>query len=339
MDVHGTKLARTLFSIVFRKMTWSGEAFVKSRCRINSTVGFHFMSKRTFVTSIVLILLTPAFVGAASGRLCFTRGDYIFLQEPNGRIKRLAKGYEPSISPDGRTIAFVSSKGENLNIDSHVKLIDLRTGSVRGIPTLDPFQSLSAVWSPDGRFLAVDVVMNQKRELATVNLQSGEICVIPTNFNLSYAWLNSWGADNSIVLNALEYVYQIALDGHVVRKLSTTELFADLNIASSSRFSISRDGRFLLFNGGMVPDDVGIASIYLYDLTNRHLSRITPDNLGALDASWLPSGREIIFAGYWKGRYKPKTSIPYWGVYKVSVDGKSPMLLVRDGENPSYSPG
>src|SRR5436190_2055715 len=154
------------------------------------------MTMRRFITSIALLLVAPAIAFAAGGRLCFTRGDYIFLREPNGRIKRLVKGYAPNISPDGQTIAFVSIKGENLNLDSHVKLIDLRTGRVRGIPTLDPLQSLSAVWSPDGRYLAVDVVMNHKRELATVNLHSGEICVIPTDLSLLYTWLNSWGEDN-----------------------------------------------------------------------------------------------------------------------------------------------
>jgi Tol biopolymer transport system component len=116
------------------------------------------MSNRRFLTSILLLLLTCPIVAAAGGRLCFTRGDYVFLQEPNGRIKRLVKGYEPSISSDGQTIAFVSIKGENLNLDSHVKLINLGTGRVRGIPTLDPFQSLSVVWSPDGRYLAVDAL-------------------------------------------------------------------------------------------------------------------------------------------------------------------------------------
>jgi Tol biopolymer transport system component len=297
------------------------------------------MTMPRFITSIALLLVAQAIALAAGGRICFTRGDYIFLREPNGRIKRLVKGYAPNISPDGQTIAFVSIKGENLNLDSHVKLIDLRTGKVRGIPTLDPLQSLSAVWSPDGRSLAVDAVMNQKRELATVNLNSGEICIIRANLNLSYVWLNSWGEDNLLVLNALEYVYQIALDGHVVRKLSVNDLFSALNIASSSRFSVSRDGRFLLFNGGMVPDDVGIASIYLYDLTNGRLTRLTPDNLGALNPRWLPSGNEIIFAGYVKGRYKPKTGIPYWGIYKISVDAKTTTMLVPNGENPSYSPG
>lgn len=278
-------------------------------------------------------------VGAAGGRLCFTRGDHVFVREPNGRIKRLVKGYEPTISPDGRTIAFVSITGHNFNLDCHVKLIDLQTGKVRGIPTLDSFQSAAPVWSPDGRRLAVQLLMNQKTAIATVEVRSGEIYLIPTDPQLSYGGLNSWADESSIVLNALDHVYQVALDGHIVRTLSVHDLFANLNIGSDTRFSISPDGRFLLFNGGMVPDDVGIASIYLYDLTNARLLRLTPDNLGAYDPRWLASGKEIIFAGYVKGRYKPKTSIPYWGIYKMSIDGKNRTILVRDGERPSYSSG
>jgi Tol biopolymer transport system component len=295
------------------------------------------MTKLALLASILLMLLAPLTSTAVGGRLCFTRGDYVFVKEPNGRIKRLVKGYAPSISPDGRTIAFVTIKGLVLNYDSHVKLIDIQTGNIRGIATLDALQSFSPAWSPDGRSLAVDVVMNHKRQIATVNLQSGEIRVIPTDFNLSYTWLNSWSEENSLVLNTLDYVYQLALDGRVVRRLSVHDLFANLNIGSDSHFSISRDGRFLLFNGGMVPDDVGIASIYLYNLRTGQVSRLTHDNLGAADPRWLPSGKEIIFAGYVKGRYKPHTSIPYWGIYRISVDKKTTTLLVPDGENPSYS--
>src|ERR1700687_2737256 len=149
------------------------------------------MSKHTFLRSVLLLLLMPLIVAATGERLCFTRGDYVFLREPNGQIKRLVKGYNPSISPDGRTVAFVTITGNGSNLDSHVKLIDIHTGKVRGISTLDALQSLSAIWSPDGHYLAVDVVMNHKRELATANLHSGEICVIPTNLDLSYVWLNS----------------------------------------------------------------------------------------------------------------------------------------------------
>src|SRR5436190_20295953 len=69
------------------------------RGRVNSNVGFHPMRTRTLLTSIGILLLVASAKAATGGRLCFTRGDYVFIQESNGRITRLVKGYEPNISP------------------------------------------------------------------------------------------------------------------------------------------------------------------------------------------------------------------------------------------------
>ena len=296
------------------------------------------MSTRTFVISIVLLLLTPAIATAARGRLCFTRGDYIFIQEPNGRIKRLVKGYEPNISPDGQTIAFVTSKGEWPNSDSHVNVFDIQTGNARSISTLNAFQSFHPLWSPDGRQLAVQIIIDNKSAFATVDPWTDDYCVIPSNLQSEFTWLNSWMPDgNSVILNNLEHVYQLALDGQMVRKLSIRELFGNVSVSSLTRFSFSTDGRFLMFNSSMVPDDVGIASIYLWDIGAQRLTRLTSDSIGALDPRWLASGDEIIFTGYVKGHYKPRSCIPYYRIYKISLKAKTPMILVRDGEDASFS--
>ena len=296
------------------------------------------MNKRALVTSIALLLLVPAIVAGAVGRLCFTRGDYIFIQEPNGRIRRLVKGYQPNISPDGQTIAFVASTGEWPKSESHVNLLDVKSGSARPISTLSSFQSFHPLWSPDGRQLAVQLAIDHKPAFATVDPRTGDYHLIPSNLKSDYIWLNSWTSNgSSIVLNDLEYVYDLALDGHVIKQLSIRELFGNVDISSLTRFSFSTDGKLLLFNSAMVPDDVGIASLYLWDIDAQRLSRLTSDRIGALDPKWLPAGDHIIFTGYVKGDYKPKTRIPYYRIYKVSVSGKAPTILVRDAENASYS--
>jgi len=105
------------------------------------------------------------------------------------------------------------------------------------------------------------------------------------------------------------------LDGHIIKQLSIRELFGNLIISSMTQFSFSTDGRFLLFNSSVVPDDVGIASLYLWDIGAQRLSRLTSDPLAALDPKWLPAGDQIIFTGYVKGQ----------------------TILVRHAENPSYS--
>lgn len=296
------------------------------------------MSKRIVLTSILLLWPAASVLAVNEGRLCFTRGDYVFVQEPNGRPRRLVKGYQPSISPDGNIIAFVVAQGEWPKSESHVSLIDIQTGKVRAISTLNPFNSFRPLWSPDGGRLAVQLVMNQTPGFAIVDATSENLYVIPANLQLEFGWLNSWTADGkSIVLNSLEHVYQVALDGHVIRKLAMRELVGAVDISSLSRFSFSPDGRFLLFNSAMVPDDVGIASIYLYDLRARRLSRLTSDHLGALDPQWLPSGNEIVFTGYIKGRYKPRSRIPSYRIYRISINGKNPRMIIRDAEDASYS--
>lgn len=296
------------------------------------------MSKRALVTSIALLLFAPAIVAGAMGRLCFTRGDYIFIREPNGRIRRLVKGYDPSISPDGQTIAFVAVTGKWPNPESHVNLLDIQSGNAGPISTLDRFESFHPLWSPDGGQLAVQLVIDHKPAFATVDPRTGEHQIIPSNLKLDFIWLNSWTpSGTSIVLNDLEYVYDLALDGHIIRKLSIRELFGHRDISSITRFSFSRDGRFLLFNSSVVPDDVGIASLYVWDTEAQRLSQITTEPIAALDPKWLPAGDQIIFTGYVKGHYKPKTSIPYHHIYKVSVNGKTPTILVRNAQNASYS--
>lgn len=286
---------------------------------------------------LMILVITPSVVAASEGRICFTRGDYIFIRESNGGTKRLVKGYSPRISPDGRTVAFVEVKGELLKSESHVRLIDIQTGKVRTLSKLNQFKSFSPVWSPDGRKLAVEVVMGNLVEVAIVDATSEELYVIPANLRLEFIWLNSWTADGrSIVLNSLEHVYQVRLDGQVLRKLAIRDLFGTLIISSESRFSFSPDGRFLLFNTSMVPDDVGISAIYRYDFANERLSRLTSDPLGGRDPQWL-TDKEIVFTGYVKGRYKPKSCVPYYRIYRMSGNGKNRRVVIRDAENASYS--
>jgi len=296
------------------------------------------MNNRIIFGPILVLLLAPSIFAATTGRLCFTRGAYIFVREPNGVTKRVVKGRQPNISPDGKTIAFVTGKGELLKSESHVHLIDIQTGKLREISSLTPYDSFGPLWSPDGRRLAVQLVMDQKGALATVDPRTGDFCVIPANLPRELTWLNSWTPDgNSLVLNDLEYVYQLTLSGQVLRSLSIKEMLGDVVISSQTGFSFSPDGRFLLFDSAMVPDDVGIASIYLYNFTSGGLSRLTSDRLGALDPQWIPGGTEIIFTGYVKGRYKLKSSLPYYAIYRISADGKNLTMIMRNAENASYA--
>jgi WD40 repeat protein len=271
-----------------------------------------------------------------SWRICFVRGDQIFVREPDGRTSFVVKGQTPSLSPDGRIIAFTSVKGTRRS-ESQVNLIDIETGRIFQPSGLKRYHSFRPIWSPDGRKLAVQVVGDDKAAFAIVDPFSEDLVLLAMP-EVEYFNLSSWTADGkSIVVNTLDHVYQIALDGKVLRQLAFKDLFGSLLMSSESQFSFSRNGKLLLFSTSMVPEDVGVPGIYLYDLDNKRLVRITSDRLGGLYPQWRFSENEIMFTGFIKGKYKPGTVIPYFNIYLTSLAVKKPQLLIRNAEEASYA--
>lgn len=86
-----------------------------------------------------------------SGRLVFqgTRGGTIYVYDlSTGALRPLTGGFDPAISPDGRTVAFTRIGGEQ-----GLYLIDIDGRNERRIFTGDESPRAPA-WSPDGRWIA-----------------------------------------------------------------------------------------------------------------------------------------------------------------------------------------
>ena len=83
--------------------------------------------------------------------------DLYRLSTADGAVRRLtwsedASESAPAYSPDGETIAFVSSRGERDH--AQLWLMPVSGGEARELTAL-PFDLADPVWSPDGRFVAV----------------------------------------------------------------------------------------------------------------------------------------------------------------------------------------
>ena len=161
----------------------------------------------------------------------------------------------PSLSPDGRFVAFLSEK-DLFSVDlfmanAQTGEIIRRLSSANSDPHIDALRYIdsSGAWSPDSRFFAYVVVAK---------------------------------GDNQLVIVRSD-------DGAVTRRVS----FADREDGPGAitNPAWSPDGRYIAFSG----TDGGISDLYVYDLESDDLLQLTDDKYADLQPTWSPDGSTIAF--------------------------------------------
>ena len=106
------------------------------------------------------------------GSVYYDLYNYDLKKKKEKRITKFARAYNPSISPDGKRLAYVSGKDGTsnlyiMNLDSSdsVQLTDYSNGE----------ELFAAHWSPDGRMMAFDYLTDHGRNLALYHLDDSSI--------------------------------------------------------------------------------------------------------------------------------------------------------------------
>ena len=133
------------------------------------------------------------------------------------------------------------------------------------------------------------------------------------------------------------------LDGTKMRKLNG-DLLASWEIAkiipktdmdSSKRFSVCQDGKKMLIDVNMDEEDSlkdwegPPPATWLFDIPSGKATRLTPKKSYASDSCWLTDSEFLLVDADKVG----KTS----SIYRISIDGGIPRLLIRNGADPSVS--
>lgn len=295
--------------------------------------------KKILFLICLLFLSSEVLAQSNISKICFQRDDFIYVQDTaTKQAKRVVRGVDPFMSPDGKQIAYT----ENLNTNTPnriVKVIDLATNKTRSFKSLAKFTHYGPVWSPDGKWIALHVFREEGNEfnwvIGLVNPETGEWKNLTANIK-GDVFLSSWTADSqSVIGHNLDEVYQVDLNGKEIKRLKVETVAGGNDIDSSNLFFLSSDGKQLIFNAS-IPEDADpedlVVAIFSYDFETKKVKRLTPLTIVATNPNMLPSG-EITFNGYpaksRKGTYK---------LYKMPLAGSAkPELLLANASEGSFA--
>ena len=228
----------------------------------------------------------------------------------------------PSISPDGKYVAFLSERA----MDVEIWLADAQSGEVirrlqKGTAFDAHFQSLrfinsAGTWAPDSKRFAFSAQKGGEDVLVVLDVDRSAILLETTIPNVGEIATPSWSPDGRTIVfsgiaGGISDLYAYDMETRNTRRL-TDDLYANLHP------SFSPDGRSIAFVTDQGPGtdlanlQFGDYRIALIDATGgpvRPLGGMAGDNINPV---WARDGRSLYFVSN-------RSGIP--NVYRVEVDG------------------
>ena len=295
---------------------------------------------RQFFVAICFCIVFSAMITAAQRKIAYDRNGKIFVADVDGtHSKKIAEGSWPEISPDGKRVA-LNTEGDAKNRggpERHIAIADVANGKVAVVPNIPSDNCFGPVWSPDGKQLAFSIMTDNAWQLGLVNADgSGFRLVKNAELKPGAFGAPEWARDGkSIFCHDLDNIYHIDLDGNVLKKWELSKILTDASMNSGCRLSISPDGNSLLMDVDCGSEherknwDGPQPAIEKLDVTADKAVRIT----GRDDYVWQPfwlSPNEFLCI-------MQKENENRASIYRMSLDGKNPKLVVKHARTPTAS--
>src|SRR6266496_1704203 len=291
-------------------------------------------AKRLFTTrnlAVMALIVTGVF-----GSLFLYRSHLLRSKAPEPSISlavtSVGEKYSPSLSPDGKQLAFAWNGGNGPCFSIYVKLI----GTEEPLRlTKQESVDYNPVWSPDGRYIAFCRIQKGETGIYIIpTLGGAERKVRDTHWEerefyevFWYFGRLSWSPDGKLLAfsdrtsgNEPTSIFLLSLDSFAVRRITSPGLPGDYNPV------FSPDGQTLAFNRG----SQGVTSVYTVAVAGGEEHRLITGPQYGWGLAWTPDGRDIVFA---KARWLAKSG---W-LWKISRHGNDPERLQfgQDGTEPS----
>ena len=289
---------------------------------------------------LFVCLAFSAISNAAPRKIAYAQGENVFVADVDGKhAKKIVGGALPEISPDGARIAF-NTEGDAKNrpgLERHIAVADVATGKVTVLPNIPSDNCFGPVWSPDGKQLAFSIMADKAWHLGLVNADgSGFRFLKNADLRPEAFGAPEWARDGkSIFCHDLDNIYQIDLDGNVLKKWELAKILTDASMNSGDRLSVSPDGKALLMDVDTGSEherknwDGPQPAIEKLDLSGDKAVRVTGKDDFIWEPFWLSANEFLCII--------QKENENQASIYRMSLDGKNPKLLVKHARTPSAS--
>jgi len=280
------------------------------------------------------------FSDAAQRKIAFEHRENIFVADIDGtHQKKIANGALPEISPDGTRVAFNTEADAKTRPgpERHIAVANLSNGKVTVLKYIPSDNCFGPVWSPDGSKLAFSIMADKEWQLGLVNADGSGFHFVKNAALKSDAFgAPEWSRDGkSIFCHDLDNIYQIDLDGNILKKWELSKILTDASMNGGDRLSISPDGNLLLMDVDCGSEherknwDGPQPAIEKFDVAGEKAARITGKDDFVWEPFWL-SNDEFLCILQKENENEPS-------IYRMSLDGTNPKLLVKHARTPSVS--
>lgn len=264
--------------------------------------------------------------------------------------------HEARLSPDGNTVAYVTSRTLEESAQEFLELAIVELSTGRGREVKFSGRVTYPRWSPDGSRLGFIGVEENSSRIYLADLSANVITAL-TAVEYQVQGPFSWSPDGlSIALTAvrsrhIEDIHQNTHGPEDFRRINSrvfrsegqgyiddltpsiyiadvrrgTINLLELDKAVAIRPAFSPCGRRILFMGSDAPIPYSEAfrkgvKLLTAELADGHVVEVLDDSWSISEAGWSPSGERIVFAG----AYKSDLTVPTMGLWVVNRNGSNP---------------
>jgi dipeptidyl aminopeptidase/acylaminoacyl peptidase len=184
----------------------------------------------------------------------------------------LARDTSPQWSPDGRQLAFLSSRDEK----PQIYLIPVDGGEARALTAMEQGAGGGPAWSPDGKYIAFTAG------------PAGE----PPDPEKPYRLTR-----HIYRFDALGYLDNVAQDIYVISAEGSKARQLTEDGCHNSAPMWSPDGQEILFTTAMFPDSHRVHSALRVVNLEGGIRELVKDWGEAVSAAWTPDGERVVFVG------------------------------------------